>query len=118
MLGEETPEVLFERQWANAFMGNVVARLRLEMQSAGKERRFEALKGALLGESEIGPYTDVAEKLGMSEGALKNVIYRMRKRFSELVREEVERVVERPEDVDDEIRHLIRAVRVKALPGD
>jgi RNA polymerase sigma-70 factor (ECF subfamily) len=48
--------------------------------------------------------------LGLTEGALKVAVHRLRQRYRELLRAEVANTVARPEDVDDELRHLIAVI--------
>jgi RNA polymerase sigma-70 factor (ECF subfamily) len=107
---EMTPERLFERQWALALLEHVLATLGEECARGGKGRLFEKLQGALAGEGEQLPYAQVAEELGMSPGAVKVAAHRLRGRYRELLREEIARTVERPEDIDDEIRLLLAAL--------
>lgn len=106
-----TPERLFERRWAQATMTQVLARLRSEFDEMGKERRFDTLKGFLLGDSEFTSYAEAAEQLGVTEQAIKGAVHRLRRRFGELLREEIGQTVEKPEAVDEEIRYLLAALR-------
>jgi RNA polymerase sigma-70 factor (ECF subfamily) len=55
-------------------------------------------------------YQRAAEELGMEEGAVRVAVHRMRRRYRELIEGEIRRTVESPEQVDDEVRHLIAAV--------
>lgn len=99
-----TPEKLFERHWALAVLDNVVSRLSAEFTAAGKERQFLVLKDALTGERP--DYPSLAESLGQSEDAVRQAVHRLRKRYRELLREEVAQTVEDAADVDDELRRL------------
>lgn len=105
-----SPEVLFERQWALALVETTLARLKDEAHRFGSEARFERLKGFLTGESR-DHYADAARDLGMSEGAVKVAVHRLRRRFASLLREAVTDTVESPEEVDAEIRHLFSILR-------
>jgi RNA polymerase sigma-70 factor (ECF subfamily) len=105
----ETPERLFERRWAVALLGQVLDRLQQEYLAAGKSRLFQSLKIYLTGDG--GPsYAQVAAELGSSEGAVKVAIHRLRRRYRELLREEIAQTVESAEQVEDEIQALFRAV--------
>ena len=55
-------------------------------------------------------YNEVAATLGLSEGAVKVAVHRLRRRFGTILRKEIADTVLAPEDVDDEVRELIRAV--------
>ena len=52
-------------------------------------------------------YADIGRPLNLTEGAVKVAVHRLRKRFREVLRAEVAHTVARPEDIDDELRHLI-----------
>jgi RNA polymerase sigma-70 factor (ECF subfamily) len=106
----ETPDRLFERRWALALLDQVLARLRGEYETAGKGRLFECLKGRLTGGTGGAPHARAAAELGLSEGAIKVAVHRLRKRYRELVREEIAHTVEDPGQVEDEIRALFAAL--------
>lgn len=52
----------------------------------------------------------VAAQLGLSEGAVKVAIHRLRRRFREIVRAEVAQTLHDAAELDDEMRHLIAAL--------
>jgi RNA polymerase sigma-70 factor (ECF subfamily) len=101
-----TAERLFDRRWAMALLDQVVARLGDEMRGAGKGALYERIGSALLGPAESTTYARVAEELGMSEGAVRVAAHRLRRRYRELLVEEVGRTVGDPGTVDEEIRDL------------
>jgi RNA polymerase sigma factor (sigma-70 family) len=105
-----TPEKVFEQQWALAVLEKTLARLGGELAEEGKEARFERLKPYLTGEEPSLPYSRVAADLDMSEGAVKAVVHRMRRRFGRLLREEIAATVAQPEDVEGEIRYLLTVI--------
>jgi RNA polymerase sigma-70 factor (ECF subfamily) len=105
-----TPERLFDQKWAASLLEQVIQILRREYAAAGKEPLFEELRGLLWGgRSDLG-YDAIGGKLGMSEGAIKVAVHRLRARFKECLRDEVAHTVARPEDVEDELRHLLSAL--------
>jgi RNA polymerase sigma-70 factor (ECF subfamily) len=104
---ERTPEDVYDACWADTLMQRARARLRREMLEPGKEDRFERLEGFVTGEGKEVPYKDVAEELGLSESAVKVAVYRMRRRFGEILRAEVADTVRDPTDVETEVRHLV-----------
>jgi RNA polymerase sigma-70 factor (ECF subfamily) len=59
---------------------------------------------------ELPPYRTVAFQLAMSEGAVKVAVFRLRQRFGAILRLEVGETVLHPDEVDDEMHELIRAV--------
>jgi RNA polymerase sigma-70 factor (ECF subfamily) len=105
-----TAEKIFEARWAGALIAAAVLRLRGEWQAAGKGHLFDAVKGILL-DSEVASYRQVADRLGISLGAVKTVIHRMRNRYRTLLREEVARTVATPAEVEEELRCLRAALR-------
>ena len=106
-----TAERLFESRWALTLLGHALDRLGTEMAQSDKEPLFDRLGPALLGEGEVAPYAQIAQEMAMSEGAVKVAAHRLRRRFRELIREEVARTVDRPEEVDEEIHALFAALR-------
>jgi RNA polymerase sigma-70 factor (ECF subfamily) len=101
-----TPETLFERRWAQTVLSVVLDRLATETE----EKRFEILKGFLLEDKGAVSYDAAAEQLGMSVAGITSAIHRMRARFRALFFEEVANTVEKPEEVEQEIRHLLAAL--------
>ena len=105
---ELTPEKLFERRWVVALVNEVLNRLQAEFAGAGKLHHFEQLKGALTGELTADDYERAGETLGITTAAAKQAAYRMRKRYREMFRQEVARTTAGEEDVEDEMRRLLR----------
>jgi RNA polymerase sigma-70 factor (ECF subfamily) len=105
----ETPERLFERRWALALLEQVLARLRHEYETAGKGRLFGALKSRLTGDGGA-PYARAAAELGLSAGAVKVGVHRLRQRYRELLREEIAETLDAPAQVEEEIRALFAAL--------
>ncbi len=104
------PEAVFERQWALAALARAHATLADEQRRLGKGSLFRLIEPHLQGDRTGRPYAEIAVELGMSEGAIKVAVHRLRHRFSEILRTEIGRTVEEEADIQDEIRHLIRAV--------
>ena len=100
-----TPERIFEREWALSLLDQVLRRLQNEMTADGKAALFDALKGHLTGRQPAG-YAATAARLGMSEGAVKVAAHRLRRRYRELLREEIAQTVTSPEEIEEEIRDL------------
>ena len=102
-----TAERLFERHWALELLRHVLARLEGE---AGDSRLYSLLRPALEGGVKAGSYRGVGEALGMSEGAVKVAVHRLRRRYRQLLREEVARTLADPADVDAEIAELLKSL--------
>ena len=105
-----TPERLFDRRWALTLLERVMNQLRKECLAARKGELFETLKDYLTSDTAGKSYQQLATELAMSEGAVKVSIHRLRRRFGELVREQIERTVANPKEVDDELRELFAAL--------
>jgi RNA polymerase sigma-70 factor (ECF subfamily) len=103
-------EQQFERRWAETVVRRAMDRLEREFLEAGQEERFRLVGGALTGAGESLPYGEIAERLGMSEAGVKSLVHRMRKRFGVVLRGEVLQTLDRPDDVEDEIRCLLRVL--------
>jgi RNA polymerase sigma factor (sigma-70 family) len=108
---DETPERIFERQWALAVLGRVQDQLHAEAERTGKRLQFDRLKGLLVGEDGGVGYRELAAELGTTEGALKVSVHRLRQRFKELLRNEIAHTVAHADDVGDELRYLLAALR-------
>jgi RNA polymerase sigma-70 factor (ECF subfamily) len=104
-----TAEKLFERRWALALLQQVMSRLRDEFEAKGKGRLFDRLRGFLVGEKG-GGHRRAAEELGLSEGAVKVAVHRLRQRYRELLHEEIGRTVGSPDQAEEEIRDLFAAL--------
>jgi RNA polymerase sigma-70 factor (ECF subfamily) len=106
----QTADKLFERRWVCALLEQVLSRLRREFEDAGKAQHFELLKGFLTGGSGGASQAEVAQELHMNVGAVKVAAHRLRRRYRELLREEIGRTVGDPAQVEDEIRDLFAAL--------
>ncbi len=101
-----TPDQCFDRQWALTLLDAVLQKLRAEYEQDGKSELFAVLSPCLVGGRENQPYADLAGRLRMSEGSVKVTVHRLRKRYRDLLREEVAQTIADTEDVDEELRHL------------
>ena len=108
---EMSPEKVYERRWALTLLEQVLARLRQEHVLAGKSELFDQLRLFITGDRGEISFADAATKLGTTEGAAKMAVQRMRQRYRELLRAEIADTVERPEEIDEELRCLAAALR-------
>src|SRR5262245_17877947 len=102
-----TPESLYERRWALSLLENVVSKLRAEFADAGKANDFDRLSTFLHRDSQSIRYETLAEEMGMSAGALRMSVHRIRRRYRSLLRAEIAESVCSPEEVDEELRFLL-----------
>jgi len=105
------PEALFERRWALTILERAMTRLRHEFAVTGRIVEFEQLEAYLTGSEPKAPYQRAAERLGTTEGAIKKMVHRLRRRYGLLLREEIAATVADPEEIDAELRHLLASVR-------
>ena len=105
-----TPEQEFERRWALALLDRVIQRLSDEQTAAGRHAEFEALRLFLTGQDSETKQVDVARQLGMTEEAVRAAIYRLRKRYRALLRDEIAQTVSSADEVDDELHRLFEAL--------
>jgi RNA polymerase sigma-70 factor (ECF subfamily) len=106
-----TPEREFERRWALTLLDRVLSHLAAEYRERGRDDLFQRCRVFLTGETAGPSYAEVASSLGMTEGAVKVTIHRLRQRYRELLRNEIKQTVAAPEDVADELNHLLAALR-------
>lgn len=106
---EETPERAFDRQWALGLLARAVAELRAEYVESGRGKLFDALKDVLVGGAEVG-YAELAGQLGMTEGAVKVAVHRLRQRYRDRLRAAIADTVSSADEIDDEVRDLFAAL--------
>ena len=107
---ENDAEKLFERRWAYTLVEGALERLRTEHERVGKGRVFDELAAFLPGGEPRGTMAETAQRLGMSESAVKVTVHRLRQRFRTLFREAVAETIDKAEEVDEEIRHVLEAL--------
>ena len=106
---EWTAEKLFHRRWALELLQTVMDRLRAEWASAEKRVFFLAVETFLSGAAPTRTYAEVAQELDRTEGAVKTAVHRLRRRYRELLREEIAQTVTEPGQIDEEIQQLFGA---------
>ena len=100
------PDRYFDRNWAVTLVDRVYSRIGEDYRKAGKSELFLLLKSCLLGKGEQS-YVDMANTVGMSEGGFTMAVQRIRRRFGDEIRAEVEQTVSDPSEVDEELRWLL-----------
>jgi RNA polymerase sigma factor (sigma-70 family) len=107
---DDSPDRVFNRKWAAISLDRALGRLRDECHTLGKGALADALLPYLTDTGQLPAYRTVAEQLGLTEGATKVAVHRLRQRFGAILRLEIAETVLAPADVDDEVRELIRAL--------
>jgi len=108
-LNELSPDRLYDRRWAEALLERVMARLARDYESTGRTAVYTQLQQFLWGGQAEVSYSDISAKLAMSEGAVKVAVHRLRHRFRDLLREEVANTVRTPDQIEEELQHLLAA---------
>ena len=108
---------VYDRRWALTLLDATLARLRAEFTAAGKAAEFEQLKSFLTAGPAGADQAGMAATLGLTEGALRVAVHRLRRRYREIFRESIAHTVARPEDIDEEVRHLISALSAPETPA-
>lgn len=103
---DRTPEQLFERRWAMELLDRTLARLGREHAEGDRAGLFAALQPFLAAREGGESYAAVAARVGRSEEAVKKTVQRMRRRYQELIRQEIAHTVSDPAEIEDELRHL------------
>src|SRR5262245_11419952 len=106
-----TPERLFERRWALTLLDRVIARLGERYAGQGKRDLFECLKGMLTGALPAEENAELASQLGVSEGALKVAVHRLRRRYRDLLKQEIADTVADSDETANELDYLLAALR-------
>ncbi len=111
--GAEPSDAWFDRHWALAVMERGLNAVRDSFKEAGKEPQFEVLKPWVVGDVASLSQTDAAAQLGMSTGAIKVAVHRLRQKFGEAIRQEIAETVDSEEEIAGELRYLIEALQVR-----
>ena len=106
-----TPESLFERRWALTLLDQALARVRREYVEAGKETLFDQLRPYLVREDDARAYTELGPELGMSEGAIRVAVHRLRRRFAAVLRAQIANTVSSDQEIEAELEYLLAVVR-------
>lgn len=106
-LDGETPETMFDRQWALTVLDRAIGKLEGDAVKRGKSAEFEALRPFLTGAGGNEDYEKVAQQLQTNVNAVRVAIHRLRGKFSAALREVVRDTHFDDTDVDDEMRHLL-----------
>ena len=103
------PDKAFDREWALALLAKVIERLQKECEADGKAKLFDQLKIFLTAGKAESAQREIAGALGMDEGAVRVAVHRMRKRYRQLLRDEIANTLADAAMVDEEMRALFGA---------
>ena len=106
-----SPDLLYDRRWAFTVLDRVFARLREESERSLNPPLLQRLNTLLSDEPDRPSQAEIAREFGMTENAVKQAFHRLRNHYRQLLREEVAHTVATPAEIEDELRHLIAALR-------
>ena len=104
-----SPDKLYDRAWAVTLLEQVLARLREENAAPEQARLFDQLRPFLMVGTSAIPYGEAAARLNLSEGAVRVAVHRLRRRYRELLREQIGQTLSDPAQVDEEMKTLFSA---------
>ena len=109
-----SPDKIYDRAWATTLLERVIARLREESRTEDRAGHFERLKSYLMvGAGDI-PYAAAADALAMSEGTVRVAVHRLRRRYRELLQQEIIQTLADPSQAEEEMRALMGGFLLKA----
>ena len=106
-----TPEKTFLRAWALAVLQRTMEALERECEAGGKGHLFREVRSLLAGERDGRAYAGISERVGLSAGALRVTVHRLRQRYGDLLRGEIAQTVAGSQEVEEEMRYLLTALR-------
>jgi RNA polymerase sigma-70 factor (ECF subfamily) len=105
-----SPDKLYDRAWAMILLERVIIRLRDEHVAEGKAAQYEQLKPFLMTAKSELPYLEAATALNMNEGAVRVAVHRLRRRYRQLLREEIAQTLANPAQAEEEMQALFSAL--------
>jgi RNA polymerase sigma-70 factor (ECF subfamily) len=106
---EPSPDKAFDREWAVTLLAKVIERLRAECEADGRGKQFGELKIFLTAGRGALSHAAAAKALNMDDGAVRVAVHRLRKRYRQLLRDEIAQTLANAADVDEEMRALFGA---------
>jgi len=107
-----SPDQEFDREWAVALLAKIIERLQRECEMDGRAEQFKELKIFLSASKGTIGYAYVAKKLGVEESAVRVAVHRLRKRYRQLLQEEIAQTLADPTQADEEMKALLAAFNV------
>ncbi len=105
-----TPDRLFDRAWALTLLDRVLDLLAAEYAAKGHSELFDVLKIVLTqGKGAVSAAT-LAARLCKTEEAVNMAVHRLRKRYREILEEQITATLNDPSEMEDEIQSLFEAI--------
>ena len=106
------PDSFFDHQWALAIVEKAMSGLHEESKEAGGTQRFEVLRRWLIASEDRAAAIEAARSLDMTDGSFKVAAHRLRKRFGQLVKEQIASTVDDPDGLPAELDYLVQSLDV------
>jgi RNA polymerase sigma-70 factor (ECF subfamily) len=112
-LGDDqaSPDEAFDKQWASELLDRAYSELEQAYRKMGKQDAFRKMIPMLTGNQDRGLFAELGKELGIGEAGARMAVFRMRKRYGQIVREEIGELVNNPHDVEKELQHFFAALR-------
>lgn len=104
---EADPAILYDRLWIMGIVELSMRRLAEEFEETGSAERFAVLQQFLPGRRPALSQAEAGALLGLSENAMNQAVFKMRRRLREMLREEIARTCATPGDFEDELRFVL-----------
>lgn len=106
--GPATPEALFDRDWARTVLASALTDVSEDYAHRGEAALFDALKPYMTGDEDGTPYSQVAERLGMSEPAVKTAVHRLRRRLGQAIHARIAETLADAGQIEEEMKYLLQ----------
>lgn len=104
------PEELFEEEWASSIVREAFSTLESEYSKSNRSKVFHGLAPYVTTPVNGETYATIASQNGMSIGAAKVALHRLRQRFADVLRQLVEETLDDPSDLEAEIQVLVKFI--------
>jgi len=102
---------IFDRSWAEALVAAGLERVSADYKDEAKKKLFDKLRIFIAGGADPLPtYSELANRLSMTESTLRSHVTRLRARYREALRAEVRRTVDTEAQVDEELHELLHVL--------
>lgn len=113
----QTPSDAFDRAWLTSLLHNTVEALSQQYQAAGKQQLFEALLPWLIGDEDSASQSDAAAKCEVTVAHFRVHLHRLRKRYSQELRNQILETLDDGEEFEDEVKRLFQISRISNISG-
>ena len=111
----KSPDAAYDHGWARALVDHAMKRLEVEIEQRERSVFLQELRGRTFADDGAGPdWEEMAQRHGMSHGAVRKAAVDLRRRFGVLLRGEVRSIVATDAEVDDELRYLVSLLSMAA----